>query len=339
MPDDIAARIDAWLALCPDPANDPFIGMEQAGLFGPEPNYSAIAVIECALVERTGLLGVASAWGGRQLVGRHFIEGFGTQAQRAAWRGRGASVAISEPGAGAHPKLLTTRAIIDGETVRITGEKAWVSNGPSADVIIVFAITAEEAGRKRYGAFLVPKETPGLNFREIPEFHALRPSRHCGLAFDNCTVPLGAQLGPEGLAYEQMALPFRDIEDAVGMLGLLGGYRFLLSRLGKGGHANEEEALSLGGLVALTAVFAVAADAVVASLGAGRLNRTAAVLVGVRVLAAEILARAEGHRAQFKLAGDPAVTEMLADIAAVLSIARGPRQARQARLGAALLPR
>ena len=339
MPADIAARIDAWLANCPDPGIDPFIGMDQAGLFRPEPNYAAIAAIKCALVERTGLLGVASAWGGRQLIGRHFIEGFGTEAQRAAWRRRAVSVAISEPGVGAHPKLLTARATVDVETVRITGEKAWVSNGPSADVVIVFAITAEEAGRKRYGAFLVPKDTPGLSFRDMPAFHALRPSRHCGLVLDNCIVPRAAQLGPEGSAYEQMALPFRDIEDAVGTLGLLGGYRFLLSRLGKGGHAIKEEVLSLGALVALTAVFAVAADAVVASLDAGRLNQTAAVLVGIRVLAAGILARAEAHKAQFKLTDDPAVTEMLADIAAVLSIARGPRQARQAHLGAAFFPR
>ena len=49
-------------------------------------------------------------------------------------------MAISEPNVGAHPKLLTTRATAEGDSVRIDGEKAWVSNGPSADAIIVFAI-------------------------------------------------------------------------------------------------------------------------------------------------------------------------------------------------------
>ena len=54
---------------------------------------------------------------------------------------RAAAVAISEPRVGAHPKLLTTRASPDGDGFRITGEKAWVSNGPSAEMFIVLAIT------------------------------------------------------------------------------------------------------------------------------------------------------------------------------------------------------
>ena len=67
-----------------------------------------------------------------------------------------ASVAISEPRVGAHPKLLTTRAEEDGDGYCIFGEKAWVSNGPLAEVFVVFAVTAIEGDRKRYSAFLVP---------------------------------------------------------------------------------------------------------------------------------------------------------------------------------------
>ena len=340
MPDDtlaaIDARIDAWLSVNPDPAADPFPGMAEAGLFAPEPNYAAIAAVKAALVERTGLLGIGGAWGGRQLVYRHFIGGFGTAAQQDAYKHKGVSVAISEPNVGAHPKLLTTRAVGDGDVVRITGEKAWVSNGPSADAIIVFAVVSEAAGRKRYGAFLVPKNTPGLSLRDLPGFHALRPSRHCGLILTDCVVPRGAQLGPDGTAYERMALPFRDIEDAVGTVPLLGAFRFLLPRLGRAGRNTEEEALSLGALVALTAVFGEAAHAVVASLDEGRLNHTSAALVGLRVLATDLAARARAHIGQFALSGDAATETMLTDIGAVLGIARGPRQARQARLAAPL---
>ncbi len=165
--------IDTWLAHCPDPAQDPLPGMREAGLLEPVPDYATIARIKAALVERTGLLGVGSVWGGRQLVFRHFVRGFGTEAQQAAWRGRALAVAISEPKVGAHPKLLTTRADSDGDGFRITGQKAWVSNGPSADAIIVFAITAEEDGRKRYSAFIVPRDTAGLGISEMPGFHAL----------------------------------------------------------------------------------------------------------------------------------------------------------------------
>ena len=333
MPD---SRIETWLSLNPNPVSDPFPGMAEAGLFAPEPTYAAIAATKAALVERTGLLGIGGAWGGRQLVYRHFVQGFGTPDQQQAWSGKGLAVAISEPNVGAHPKLLTTKAMIEGDTVRIDGEKAWVSNGPSADAIIVFAVTSQEAGRKRYGAFLVPKDTPGLGFKEMPGFHALRPSRHCGLTLTGCVVPRTAQLGPEGTAYERMALPFRDTEDAVGTVPLLGAFRFLLARLGRNRQPTDDESLSLGGIVALTAVFAEAANAVVASLDAGRLNHTSAALVGLRVLATDIAALIQTHIQQFALPPDEAIETMLSDIAAVLGIARGPRQARQARLASPL---
>ena len=130
-----------------------------------------------------------------------------------------------------------------------------------------------------------------------------------------------------------MALPFRDVEDAVGTFGLLGALRFLLARLRREGDAGEAALLSLGGLVALTAVFAEAAEAVVTALDAGELSRKAAALVGLRVLAAEMLQRARTHRETFAAAPDTAIDRMLADIETSLSVARGPRAARQVRLG------
>jgi len=305
-------------------------------------SYAVIAREEAALVERTGLLGAGGSWAGRQLVARFFIDGFGDAAQRAAWLARIASeecvaaVAISEPRVGAHPKLLTTRAEQAGDDYRISGEKAWVTNGPVASVFIVFAVIAVEDERKRYGAFLVPRDTPGLTIRELPEYQALPPSRHCGLLLDGCVVPRTALLGPAGSAYETMALPFRDVEDAVGTFGLLGAFRFLLARFGAHGDAGEKAASSLGGLAALAAVFAEAADAVVAALDAGKLARKSAALVGLRVLAAEMLQRARAHRDAFGPADDPAIERVFADLDTSFSVARGPRAARQARLGTQL---
>jgi acyl-CoA dehydrogenase len=331
-----AGRIEAWLARCPDPESDPLPGMAEAGLLMPADSYMAIARTKAALVERTGVLGIGGIWGGRQMVGRYFIDGFATETQRAAWRGKAVSVAISEPGVGAHPKHLRTRAEPVAGGFRIDGEKAWVSNGPIADVIIVVAVTSEEAGtseaagRKRYGAFLVPRDTAGLSMKEMPGFHALRPSRHCHLVLDGCTVPADALLGELGTAYERMALPFRDQEDAVGTFGTLGGFRFLIARLER---ASEEAALSRGGLVALAAVFEAAATPVVAALDAGALRDGSATLVGLRVLAAEMLARAKAHAVTFGTAGGGNVSMILGDIEAMLNVARGPRAARQVRLG------
>jgi acyl-CoA dehydrogenase len=295
--------------------------------------FIEIAREEAAIVKRSGLLGEGGAWAGRQMVSRFFIAGFGSAEQRAAWEARLASVAISEPRVGAHPKLLTTRADADGDGYAITGEKAWVSNGPHADVFVVLAIVRVVDGRKRYGAFLVPRDTPGLTIKETPEYRALAPSRHCGLVLDGCRVPQSALLGSADTAYETMALPFRDVEDAVGTFGLLGAFRFLLARLARQGEAGDEAALSLGGLVALTAVFAETAHAVVTALDAGELQRLSAALVGLRVLAADMLQRARAHRDAFGPADDADITRTFDDLEISLSVACGPRQARQARLG------
>jgi acyl-CoA dehydrogenase len=290
-----------------------------------------IARTKAALVERTGRLGIASMWGGPQLVGRHFLR-FGTAEQQAEWLGRALAVAISEPRAGAHPKLLTTRAEPVSAGFRITGEKAWVSNGPSADAIIVFAITTEDAGRKRYSAFIVPRGTPGLTFAEMPEFHALRPAKHCSLTLAGCQVPENALLGEAGSAYKRMALPFRDIEDAVGTFATLGAIRRAVSFCA----AATPEAL--GAIVALTAVFADAAEAVVATLDAGRLRPGNATLVGLRVLAIDIAARIRSLQvdaAEQSMSATDGLSEILADLDASLNIARGARLARQLQLGEA----
>jgi acyl-CoA dehydrogenase len=318
--------IDTWIAACPDPATDPLPGMREAGLLDPAPDYATIARTKAVLVERTGLLGVASIWGGRQLVFRHFLS-FGTEAQRAEWAGRALAVAISEPKVGAHPKPLTTRAErVDGGFC-ITGRKAWVTNGPSADAIIALAITEEDHGRKHYSAFIVPRDTKGLTAAPMPGFRALRPSQHCLLTLDSCQVPVSALLGEPGSAYDRMALPFRDIEDAVGTFATLGALRHAIGTFAGAVLQQTEE---LGAIVALTAVFAAGAEAVVTTLDAAQLRNGDATLVGLRVLALDIVSR-------LRTIAGPAAAEILADLDAALSIAQGPRLARQARLGEAAI--
>jgi acyl-CoA dehydrogenase len=132
-------------------------------------------------------------------------------------------------------------------------------------------------------------------------------------------------LGPSGSAYERMALPFRDIEDAVGTFGTLGALRHALGRFA---GAVLEQTEDLGAIVAMTAVFAAGAETVVGSLDDGRLHTSNAALVGLRVLAADIVARLR------PLAGNAPLEDILADLDATLSIAGGPRLARQTQLGA-----
>ncbi len=299
---------------------DPFAGLDPALLrvgLGTD-GYAAIARAEAGLIARTGRVDLGGALAGRQVVNRFFIAGFGSPAQRAAWIGRTAAVAISEPGVGAHPKHLTTTAKPAGGGWRLNGQKAWASNGPFAAVFIVLAVIAVEEGRKRYGAFLVPRDTPGLT---------LEPSetRHCGLSLRDCAVADDALLGLPGVAYETIALPFRDVEDAVGLSGLGGALRFVIGRLAGEAHA-------LGGLIALNAVLEAGATRVAEALDAGELSAHAAEAIGLRLLAAEIVERVRRHRDEFGPREDAPIDRALAELALGATVARGPRAARQARL-------
>lgn len=300
--------------------DDPFAGLDPTLLrigLGAD-GYAAIARAEAVLIARTGRVDLGAAFAGRQVVNRFFILGFGSPTQRATWLDRTAAVAISEPGVGAHPKHLTTRAERGGEGWRLNGEKAWASNGPFAVVFVVLAVMATEDRRKRYGAFLVPRDTPGL---------AIHPSetRHCGLTLRDCVVPEDALLGAPWTAYETMALPFRDVEDAVGLTGLGAALRFVIGRL-------QGEAHAIGGLVALNAVLEAGAARLAVTLDAGELTAHAAEAIGLRLLAAEIAERARRQLGECGPQDDASVDRALAELALGATVARGPRALRQARL-------
>ncbi len=328
----------------------------EAGLFrvGLDParggtggGYAAIAQAEAALIAGSLSPGLGSAFASHQMVARTFIEGFGDADQRAAYlpalaAGRiTASVAISEPGAGAHPKHLRTQATRRGESIVLNGEKAYITNGPIADLFVVLAITAITDGRKRYSAFLVPQDTPGLQRVTMREIPALRPALHCGLRLADCVVPASSRIGPEGEAYEAMALPFRDVEDAVGSAGTVGSFRAILRRLGRlaAPAPMENDAATLGAIAALVALMAEGSRTVVGALDADDEPPAASpALVGIRVLATEVLARArQFHDAHGD--GDARVAALFESVEIGLSVARSARLARQTRLGDALLTR
>ena len=308
------------------------IGLEVGG-------YAEIAAVEAVLVEHGGSAGFGMAWAGRQLVAKFFIAGFGNAEQRAALMPglisgqRTAAVAISEPGVGAHPKHLRTTATRDGNGFVLSGEKAFVTNGPIADIFIVLAITSVDEGRKRYSAFLVPRDAPGVTVLEPKPLGALRPSQHCGLRLANVRVGGATLLGREGDAYKAMAGPFRDVEDAVAASGLHGALRFLLRRLATGAPA--EAAASLGELAALIALVGHGTRAAVAALDAqGEAPDT---IIGVRALTADLLARIRKHQAAFGPSTDAAIDIVLRDLETSLSVAKGPRLIKQERLGQSLM--
>jgi acyl-CoA dehydrogenase len=190
--------------------------------------YLAMSVVGEIMAARGHNLGLAVSWLVHLVVARFLIHGFGTKDQHdeflpalAAGR-KTASIAVSEPQTGAHPKHLKTSAHLRGGRYLLSGEKTYLTNGPLADLFVVFAVTGQDAAKKQITAFLVPRDTPGLTLTEQMPIDFLRPSPHCGIKLVNCSVPESQVLGGKGAAYEGMIKPFREIEDALMMGPIVG---------------------------------------------------------------------------------------------------------------------
>ena len=107
--------------------------------------------------------------------------------------------AMSEPGSGSDAYAMTTRAVKDGDGYRINGTKIWSTNGPVADLAIVYAVTDAEKGY--YGGisvFLVEKDTPGFSPGQKFEKMGLRTSPIGEVVLDDVWVPDTAMLGAPG---------------------------------------------------------------------------------------------------------------------------------------------
>lgn len=198
---------------------------EYGGLGG---NYLSMAVAGETLVRKGHNMGIAVSWLTHLNVARFLIMGFGSKTQLdlylkgLAGGKKTACIAVSEPGRGAHPKYIETSGYRNGDFYILNGEKAYLTNGPMADLFIVIASTGIDEGRKRFSAFLIPKETTGLSLTKPMKFDFFRPSPHGGIKLSNCSVPASNILGEEGSAYEDMVKPFRDVEDALMMGPLVG---------------------------------------------------------------------------------------------------------------------
>ena len=133
------------------------------------------------------------------------IARYGTEAQKARHLPRLASAewragafGLSEPGTGSDAAALATRAERRGDTWLLSGEKAWISSGDVAGVIVVWARTDPTAGPRGITAFLVEPGMPGFSVGRHEEKMGLRASSTVSLSFDQCEVPDAARLGAPG---------------------------------------------------------------------------------------------------------------------------------------------
>jgi L-prolyl-PCP dehydrogenase len=110
--------------------------------------------------------------------------------------------AMTEPEAGSDVLSLRTRAERRGDHYLITGTKCFISNGPRADLYVVFARTGCSGGQRDLSAFLVPRDTPGLEVRRAISKTGLRGTPMGELTFDECAVPAANLLGAQGAGYQ-----------------------------------------------------------------------------------------------------------------------------------------
>lgn len=223
--------------------------------------YLAIALVGEAVVSHGGSLGIGLSWMIHNVVARLVFAGLGSEGQKSRYlpglaQGRiTASISISEPEVGAHPKYLKTRADYRGDGYVVNGEKAYLTNGPFVDLYVVLAVTGTgSAGtKKQFSAFIVPKETPGVTMTAPMKLANFKPSPHCGIRLANCEIPTENLVGPEGTAYPDIAIAFREIEDVTLMGLVLGGINRQMSLLLKalrrqGGVVGEDLQADLGRL-------------------------------------------------------------------------------------------
>lgn len=227
-----------------------------------------------ALVRYGHNRGIVSSFLSHNMISYFMLVREGTEDQKKEWLPKLASgdvtpsVAISEPDAGAHPKRLTSRAERDGDDYVLTGEKAWLTNGPIAKLYIILAITSDDDGRKRYSMFLTPRGSEGLEQTNAGSVDYIRPSPHGGLSIRGVRVPASSMLGAEGEAYETKAKPFREWEVAVGAGSSVGAMALGIDRLVAllGEDISPETQMALGNLRALTDGVRQLADDAIADL-------------------------------------------------------------------------
>ncbi len=108
------------------------------------------------------------------------------------------ALAMSEPNSGSDVVSMKLRAEKKGDKYILNGNKMWITNGPDADVYVIYAKTDVNAGSKGITAFIVERDFPGFSRHQKLDKLGMRGSNTCELVFEDCEVPEENILGHEG---------------------------------------------------------------------------------------------------------------------------------------------
>ena len=133
------------------------------------------------------------------------------------------ALAMSETGAGSDVLGMRMTAVKNGDGYIFNGSKMWITNGPEADVFVVYAVTDPDAGSRGISAFIVERSSAGLSTPQKLDKLGMRGSDTSEVLFENCLVPAanllatpgkGSAILMSGLDYERLVL-------AAGPLGIM----------------------------------------------------------------------------------------------------------------------
>ena len=133
------------------------------------------------------------------------------------------SLAMSEVGAGSDVVSMKLNAEKRNDRFILNGNKMWITNGPDAETLIVYAKSSQNLGSRGITAFIIEKEMQGFSTGEKLDKLGMRGSNTCELVFENCEVPFENILGEEGKGVEVLmsGLDYERVVLAAGPLGIM----------------------------------------------------------------------------------------------------------------------
>ncbi|MFA5959414.1 MAG: isovaleryl-CoA dehydrogenase [Tatlockia sp.] len=133
------------------------------------------------------------------------------------------ALAMSESNSGSDVVSMQLKAQLQGDSYLLNGTKMWITNGPDADVLVVYAKTDKEAGSKGITAFLIEKDFPGFHTAQKLDKLGMRGSNTCELVFEACRVPVENVLGEvnQGVRVLMSGLDYERTILAAGPVGIM----------------------------------------------------------------------------------------------------------------------
>jgi len=179
--------------------------------------------------------GLTLAYGAHTFLCADTIFAHGTDAQRTAYIPKLASgdwigcMGLTEPGAGSDVSSMTTRADKRGDRYVLNGNKMFITNGPVADVAVVYAKTGKDLKHAGISAFIVEKGTPGFSAGNNLIKMGVRTSHTSELIFEDCEIPETQLIGQEGGGF-LMAMQTVEWDRSALLAPFIGGMTYVLEK-------------------------------------------------------------------------------------------------------------